>query len=96
MLRMDSPLFCARCAAALVEGRGSFYVVEITAYADPSGPVDDRPEPDEGEVTRQLDALLQQLKDVTPREAMDQVHRRLTMHLCLRCYRQWIENPAGG
>jgi hypothetical protein len=35
------------------------------------------------------------MKDVSEREALDQVYRRLTIHLCTACYRQWIENPAG-
>jgi len=87
---MDNPLICARCSKTLAPG--AFYVVEITAYADPSGP-SEMPSPEDA--SRQLDALLRQLSDITPQEAMDEVHRRLTMHLCLRCYRGWIENPAG-
>jgi len=25
---------------------------------------------------------------------MDQVYRKVIIHLCSACYRQWIENPA--
>ena len=33
-----SPLICHRCGALLKTGEGSFYVVRIEAYADPSPP----------------------------------------------------------
>jgi hypothetical protein len=39
-----------------------------------------------------LCAALEQLSE---REALDQVYRRLTLFLCNACYRQWIEQPAG-
>jgi len=26
---------------------------------------------------------------------MDQVYRRMTIHLCRKCYIVWIENPSG-
>ena len=39
--------------------------------------------------------IAEQLKDVSPQEMMDQVHRQMTFFLCLPCYRQWIENPTG-
>jgi hypothetical protein len=32
---------------------------------------------------------------VTAQEALDQVYRRLVIHLCGPCYRNWIENPTG-
>jgi hypothetical protein len=31
---------------------------------------------------------------MSERELMDQVFRRLTIHLCGTCYRQWIEDPT--
>jgi hypothetical protein len=88
------PVFCARCAAELRPGRGDFYRVHIEAVADPTPP----------EITaadlardhrREIERLLAELEDVSAQEAMDQVHRRLTIFLCRPCYRRWIENPAG-
>ena len=35
------------------------------------------------------------MRDLSEQELIDQVYRRLTIHLCEPCYRQWIENPAG-
>jgi hypothetical protein len=92
---MDTSVFCARCAAELTPGDGSFYVVTIDAVADPSGPNVPGEPPTTEQLRREIDALMRQLRDTSPREAMDQVHRRLTMHLCGPCYRVWIENPAG-
>ena len=39
--------------------------------------------------------LIEQMKDMTERELMEQVYVRMAIHLCGRCYKQWIENPAG-
>ena len=47
------------------------------------------------ELRRQIELLLEQMKDLSEREALDQVRRRLVIHLCAACYRPWIENPAG-
>ena len=49
-----------------------------------------------GDLRQEIERLIAQMEGLSEREAMDQVHRRLTLHLCGPCYRQWIENPAGG
>ena len=43
----------------------------------------------------QIDLLIEQMSDMSEQELMDQVYRRLTIHLCGDCYRQWMDNPAG-
>jgi len=101
MTRMDEfdatdemPLYCDRCAAPLEPGTGNFYVVRIEAFADPTPPSfsdDDLKRDPKQEIQR----LLDQMRDLSPLEAMDQVYRRLTLTLCGPCYRQWIENPTG-
>ena len=48
------------------------------------------------ELGSQIDRLIDQMRDMSEQELMDQVHRRLTIHLCGRCYAGWIEDPAGG
>jgi hypothetical protein len=91
---LTEPLFCNRCGAILVEGSGTFYRVNIEAVADPAPPIisseDLAKDPSE-----EIKKLLAQMKDLSAQEAMDQVYRRLTIFLCLACYRPWIENPAG-
>lgn len=87
------PLFCARCSVELHPGSGDFFQITIEAVADPSPPVvpgDESP----SVLRRRIDRLIEELRDVSEREAMDQVHRRLVIHLCNRCYRGWIETPA--
>jgi hypothetical protein len=43
----------------------------------------------------ETERLLAELGQQSEQELMDQVYRRLTIHLCGRCYPKWIENPAG-
>jgi hypothetical protein len=91
----DHPLCCHRCAAELKPGKGDFYLVKIEAMADPSPPnfsEDDLRRDFKAEIRR----LLHQMRDLSEREAMDQVYRRLILYLCKACYRQWIENPVVG
>jgi hypothetical protein len=88
-----APLLCARCATELTPGAGTFFEVQIQAVADPSPP--ELPAWDLATVRQEIARTLHELRDVSPQEAMDQVFRRLTIHLCNRCYRSWIEDPAG-
>jgi hypothetical protein len=87
------PLLCSRCLKTLQLGRGEFYVVTIEAIADPTPP-----EIAAGDRVRDYRAdwreIVAALKDTSPQEALDQVYRRLVIHLCNACYRDWIENPA--
>ena len=89
----DMPLLCHRCGKTLHPGHDDHYVVRIEAFADPTAP-----KLTNGYVPFDVDAeiekLLEQMKDMTEQELMDQVYRRLIIHLCGRCYRAWIEDPA--
>ena len=90
----ELPLCCDRCAAPLTPGEGTFYVVRIEAFADPTPPsfsVDDLMRDARAEIQR----LAKELGDLSAQEAMDQVYRRLVLYLCGPCYRQWIEKPTG-
>lgn len=89
-------LFCHRCGRELKPGSGDWYIVRIEAFADPSPPVlNEELAGDETSISRRIDELLEQMSEMTERELMDQIYRRLTMHLCSTCYKDWIENPAG-
>ncbi len=90
----EAHLFCHRCGAQLAPGEGNWYVVRIEAFADPTPP------PLEGDgdafdVGEEIDRLIEEMRHMSEQELMDQVYRRLTLHLCGRCYRDWIESPAG-
>lgn len=87
-----TPILCARCSAELTPGTGNFYQVDIQAVADPYPP--SLPDWDPVTIRRELERTIDELRDVSPREALDQVFRRLTIHLCIRCYTAWIEDPA--
>ena len=90
----DAPLLCTRCLRIVEAGRGEFYVVTIEAVADPTPPTIDASERgrDYRADWREIVAALQ---DTSSQEALDQVYRRVVIHLCNACYREWIENPGG-
>lgn len=89
---MAEPLFCDRCTRTLTSGRGEYYVIRIEAIADPTFSGEDQ---DAAETSGQLSALFEELKGLSEQEAMDQVFRRVVLHLCTPCYNRWIENPTG-
>ena len=95
---MDEPnqpsLLCARCAGQLTPGKGNFYVVPIEALADPTPPSlseDDLKQAPRAEIER----LFEQMYELSERELLDHVFRRIVLYLCGPCYRQWIEDPVG-
>ena len=90
----EAPLFCDRCFTELVSGKGNFYVVKIEAVADPSPPIFDE-EDLERDALREIDRLIEETRELSEQELLDQVYRRMTIFLCLRCFNEWVENPAG-
>ena len=95
MSEHELPFFCDRCAAELEPGRGQFYLIKIEALADPTPP-NITEEDLSRDTAAEIDRLLEQMRDVSGQEALDQVYRRLRLYLCNACYREWIENPTGG
>jgi hypothetical protein len=87
-------LFCHRCGAELTPGEGNFYVVRILAIADPTPPSFGEADM-EIDIQAEIDRILDEARDMSEQELTDQVFRRLTIHLCAPCYREWIETPAG-
>lgn len=90
----DAPLFCDRCSTELVPGKGNFYVVKIEAVADPSPPVFDEEDLNKDPL-QEIDSLIERAREMSQQELLDQVYRRVTIYLCLPCYTEWIEHPAG-
>lgn len=90
----DASLLCARCLKLLEPGRGDFYVVTIDAVADPSPPIIE-PADMRRDLRRDWREIVAALGDTSPQEALDQVYRRIVIHLCRSCFGGWIENPAG-
>ena len=95
MMSKDATLlFCDRCLKTLTPGAGNFFEVQIRAVADPTPPETNDARPLE-EIRQEIQSLLAQMEDLSPQEAMDQVQRHVTIHLCNPCYQNWIEHPAG-
>lgn len=70
-----APLLCARCAAELEPGTGTFYRVSIEAVAAPTPPSVSA-EDLTTDIRKRIKDLLQQMQDLSAQEAMDQVYRR--------------------
>jgi hypothetical protein len=87
-------LICSRCGIELRAGAGDFYLVRIQAMADPAPPSYSE-EDLQRDPKEEIQRLLGQMRDLSAREAMDQVYRQLVLYLCGPCYRLWIENPVG-
>ena len=89
----EDALLCHRCGCTLQSGRGAFYLVTIEAIADPS-PLDlDQDlfiDSSEG-----FAEAVAELEGFSESELMDQVRRKMVLHLCPPCYRKWIEDPVG-
>ena len=86
-------MFCARCAAELTPGEGDFYVVRIEPVADPTPPSFSE-EDLKHDPRAEIERLIEQMRNLSSQEAMDQVYRRLVLYLCGPCYRHWIEDPV--
>jgi hypothetical protein len=91
---VDEPYFCDRCSRQLTPGTGTFYVVTIDAVADPFPPTVSEEDLSPGAIRAQIESLLEKAGELSEREAMDEVHRRVTLWLCVPCFRRWIENPC--
>jgi hypothetical protein len=91
---LQSPLFCARCAAELEPGAGNFYQVTIEAIADPTPPNVSAEEAN-FDLRQKIEEVIAQMEGMSAQEALDQVYRRLTLYLCGPCYQVWIEDPTG-
>ena len=89
-----APLFCDRCLREMRFGKGEFYLVRIEAVLDPTPP-EFTEEDLARNVTAELNELVRRLEHLPAREATEQVHRNLTLYLCLACCQRWIEDPTG-
>jgi hypothetical protein len=83
-----------RGGASLTPGNADFWIVRIDAVCDPAPPEIDSAESLES-LAAEYELLIAQMSEMSERELMDQVHRRMTVHLCSRCFRTWIERPVG-
>lgn len=87
-------LICHRCGCALERGEGTCWFVRIDAVCDPSPPQEQTDQPLES-LAADYERLLAQMSAMSERELMDQVHRRMVLHLCSRCFERWYDRPVG-
>ena len=74
-------LLCHRCGCDLKPGDGNFYVVRIEAFADPTPPRfhdDELAKMTLDDIDTEINQLIESMRDMSERELLDQVYRRLT------------------
>ena len=42
----------------------------------------------------EIERLIDQMREFSERELLDQIYRQLILYLCGSCCRQWIEEPV--
>ncbi|GAB6166614.1 hypothetical protein JCM19992_26140 [Thermostilla marina] len=91
---LELPVACRRCGKELTPGSGNLYQITIEALSDPSPPRLDELH-GRFDLNQSFRDVLDDLEDLSATEAMDQVYRRMSFFLCVRCYALWIEDPTG-
>ncbi len=72
-----------------------FYIVRMDVFAEPSVPDVSSDELDEMDLGRTMDKLIEQMKQMSPEELQDQVHRRFEYRVCADCQKKLLANPLG-
>ena len=87
----DEALFCHRCGGLIQPGDGQHWQVRIEAVRDPTMNLDAH-EPLSSE---ELDNMFNDLEQMSAKQAMDSIYRRLQVHLCAACFEPWMYHPTG-
>lgn len=90
---MPGYVSCAICDRE-VDVHDSF-VVRIDVFADPSLPDVSGAELEIIGSAQTMADLLEQMKQMSPDELQDGVHRRFEYRLCGSCQREFLANPLG-
>lgn len=88
-------IVCDACGATLLIDADVRYVLEIEGYAawDPLEVTSEDLRSDHG---AEIERLVEELRDVDPEEAQDEVHRRFRYDLCPACWRRLLRDPLAG
>lgn len=90
---MSDRVICDLCERRLVKHIS--YVVRIDVYADPSIPPLCTDQLDQADFDATLDKLMDEMKDMSPDDLQDGVHRRFEFRLCPACHPRFLANPLG-
>ena len=71
------------------------YILKMQIYADPQMPPISSEELEEMDLDAELAKLIEQMKDQTAEDLMDQVHRSFEFRLCRLCQMKFLANPLG-
>ena|ERR1041384_6746213 len=90
---MSTRILCAVCGRVIQEHES--YVVRIDIFADPAMPPITVEELEKMDFDATLAGLLEQMRQMSPEELQDQVHRRFEYRLCRLCQIRFLTNPLG-
>jgi hypothetical protein len=87
------PLTCTLCNRPIEPG--AHYVVRVDVFADPAIPPTTGEQIAAMDLESEIDALLEQMKDMSADELQDDVHRRFEYRVCGACHKRVLANPLG-
>jgi len=71
------------------------YIVRIDVFADPSMPAMTSEQIAEMDFDAELEHLLDEMKDLSADDLLDQVHRNFEYRICRPCQIRFLANPLG-
>jgi hypothetical protein len=86
-------LLCDLCARLIPPH--AHYILKMQIYADPQMPPVSSQELAEMDLDAELQKLIEQMKNETAEDLMDQVHRSFEFRLCRVCQMKFLANPLG-
>jgi hypothetical protein len=90
---MSPRIICDICGTRIPPH--AHYIVKMEIYADPSIPPIDTEELEESDPAAKMNDLIDQMKNMSADELMDQVHRHFEFRLCRPCHARFLANPLG-
>ena len=89
----ESSIVCELCGRLMPQH--SSYVVRIDVFADPSIPPLEGKDVEAADFDREMQKLIDEMRDFTAEDLQDQVHRRFEYRICRPCQFQFMANPLG-
>lgn len=88
----DLSIYCDRCGKGLLIDSNVRYevTIEVKAAYDPLELTDDDLS---GDLQEQIDETIDELKQCSEEEAMDEVYRKMEFNLCSSCQSKLLESP---
>jgi hypothetical protein len=93
MAFMAEPVRCDICDALIPPHM--HFMVRTDVFFNPDLPEMSKEQMDQIDFNAEWKSIFQQMEQLTPQEAQDQVHRRFEHRICGKCHREFLANPLG-